>query len=128
MSENNGHHNGNGHTTKSDYEWGNGRSRHARSDVRDLTRAVLKGQLSSPEDIAWAYKVLKSIAQDIHADERARAVAAKGAIDILQKAVELGLRKAELDDKIDRLDGGEPTENVRVFDVRIPEARMRLED
>lgn len=129
----NGHTNGNGHANG--HQNGDGKKpilpssdgNHDRQDVRALCRAALQGWLKTPDDIQWAYTVLKEVAMDPNRDSRSRAQAAKGAGELMQKAVELGLRQAELDDKIRRLDAGEPTENVQeVYKVRMPEARMRI--
>lgn len=100
---------------------------HDRADTRALVSAAVKGQLSGPLDINWAIRVLKRIAEDDRADARARAQAAKGAGDIIQKASELGLRLIEFEDKANRLDDGKPTERVEQFQVTIPEARSRID-
>ena len=98
----------------------------AKSDTKTMVRSVIKGWLTDPEDIRWCYLVLKKIAVE-GKDERARANAAKGAADVLQRSIELGIKLAEFEDKTQRLDAGEATENTGVvFDVRMPEPRDRI--
>jgi len=97
-----------------------------KTDTKTMVRSVIKGWLTDPEDIRWCYLVLKKIAVE-GKDERARANAAKGAADVLQRSIELGIKLAEFEDKTQRLDAGEATENTGVvFDVRMPEPRDRL--
>ena len=135
MIDNNGHHNGNGH-----HQAVNGKAAEAmqrlmpssnlsRQDVRvliDNAQRNIDPFLASPQMAADVIEVLRSVAGDPGSRQRVRA--AEVLTKAIAAAVDQQIKLAELVDKTRRLDGGEPTENVRVFDVRIPEARMRLED
>lgn len=112
-------------TTKSDTPIGS--TPHERADVRMLLRAIVQGWVSDPEDLRWCYTVLKHVAVK-GKNERARVNAAVGAASIMQRAVELGIRLTEVDDKIERLDSGKPTESQDVtIEVVMPSPRERID-
>lgn len=129
MLNGNGHSNGYGHGFTEDGKpkiLPTSDGHHDREDIKMLVRSVTSKQLGEPCDLAWVYEVCKSIAQDENADKRARVSAAIGAASVAQKAVELGVRIMEFEDKTDRLDKGNPTERVAVYEVHMPAARDRI--
>lgn len=116
MSSSNGHSNG----TPQRYE--GKRASGAPQEVRTLCRAVLSGWISEPSKLADARAALLEVIQNPATRPGTKAIAAKAIAEIELQALALGLRLAEMDDKTERLDAGEPTDRV-VYDVRIPEAR-----
>ncbi len=100
---------------------GRGRDPHrVRGDVRDMVRAIVAGWLEG-DTLANAARDLADILANCE-DPRARVNAAKGLLAIAQ----LGQQIGEADDKTDRLDGGQATENV-TYVVKIPGATRGLE-
>lgn len=99
-----------------------------RNDVRMLIgRAAsnLDPFLSSPESTQALIKILEAVAADPTSRQRVRA--SEVLLKAKSAAIDQIIRLAEVSDKIGRLDAGESTDIVTHYEVRIPEARARLE-
>lgn len=98
-------------------------------EVRLLCRSITRGwlkELGDPAKMAKAYADLEEAIEHCAKGGQVHTMAAAAKAKLLVDVVTLGIRLAEFEDKADRLDSGQATENHVVFDVRMPDARNRI--
>lgn len=98
--------------------------------TRTLCRAIINGwlaELNDPAKMNEAIEALRAVLADPRTRPGTRTLAAKSLAEAMNQTVGMGLRLMEFEDKADRLDSGDATDRVEHFEVRIPEARARLE-
>lgn len=100
-------------------------------EVRMLCRSIMEGWLreaKDPQKMAQAIRDLDDAIEHCKKGSQVHAIAARAKAQCLVDIMSLGVRVAEFEDKIERLDGDKPTERVEHFEVIIPEARSRISE
>ena len=123
--------NGNGKSNRNGHA--NGKEKHhdrtPPSETRMLCSSILNGWLAEakdPEKMKAAMAALVDVLEAPTTRPGTKALAAKALGELQIQMVTLGIRLAEFEDKIGRLDTGGPTERVETYTVEIPEARIRI--